>query len=376
MKHILIKLLLTACLLSFVSPVLGAEIESVKIGWDGNYRIGYWCPVKVNLKTDKQYDGELVFKVDNVTYIHPVTIPVSSTRVIDFDIVINSLYPEIGIRLSGRDKLFTAYQPPKAIPAEKTSIGVEQSVWEEKGQSFIEWSQTQYGLFFFPFKMSELPETPLSYEAVDQLIFSTSIKKQPVWAKLHQFEGNGYVYIQFVEDELTYDLLTQTSRDYIPMESIFPSAYQGFDVLPWTADIRKILLGFLPIYALIAVMVTLLFIWIKMKNISYIIFIAGLIACVIIAVVLLYSVYLPSDGVSKLNITGDGSINKYDTKHKLIMVYNQFNPKGLAVKFSSPYYKPIYKEKADKTLLTIRFNTDGGIGVEMPLGTWMIFEHY
>ncbi|MFA5794908.1 MAG: hypothetical protein WC980_07590 [Candidatus Brocadiia bacterium] len=368
---LLIKLLLVFCFLSLVSPVLGAEIESVKIGWDGNYRIGYWCPVKVSLITDKQYDGELVFRVDNVTYIHPLTIPVSSTRVIDFDVVINSQYPEMDIHLTGENKLSLTYQQPKFIPDGKVSIGVEESLWEQAWKSN---HLVQPGLLFYPFKISELPENPFSYEAMDQLVFSRNIKEQQVWAKLQRLEEGGYINILFAEDELMYDSFTETGRDYYPMESVFPAAYQNFDISPWAIDIKKILLGFLEVYSLILMVIALLVIWIRIKKKSAMIFICSLVLCLVVVLILLYSVYLPSDGVLKLNVIGEETIKKYDTEYKLIMINNQFSPEGSVVKFSSPYYKPIYRGQADKTPLTIRFINGGSIKVEMPLGARMVFQ--
>ncbi len=364
------KLIYTIILLVLPAVAYTAEIESVKIGWDGNYRIGYWCPVRVNLKTDKRYDGELIFKVDNVTYIHPVTIPISSTKTIAFDIVINSEYPEIDIKLSDQDKGFIFQQQLKNIPIDELLVGVEESAYQQKQEDIKMMIQNHKELHLFSFDFRDLPVASYSYESINSVIFHT-----PFNIDGHNLIGSPVIlgcenHIYFHNEFVAYDVLVQNGKQNFVPKVIKQNVYNEFNTSPWHKTIKDRLLNYIYIYALMSIIIALLFIWVKLKQKSYIIFILGLMLCVGISVFLFYIQYLPSGGMMELNVIG----TKATWQNEFIMIYNQFSPKGSAVKFSLPYYRPIYRETADKIPLTIRFAPDGGIGIGMPLGARMVFQ--
>ncbi|MFH1227949.1 MAG: hypothetical protein V1701_08610 [Planctomycetota bacterium] len=354
------KLIYYVILMILPALVNAAEIESVKIGWDGNYRIGYWCPVNVNLKTDKQYDGELVFKVDNVTYIHPVTIPVSSTRVIDFDIVINSDYPEIDIKLFGQDKGFTSPQLNSITPDELL-VGVR----VDYGMLDAFPGDMNKKTYLFSFNNVNMPERLEAYESFNSILLpSLNSSSTGIIRKLYSF-----VQHSDGEDYKGVVLNAVLNKSHLVQPCIKPEIYKEFDSLssPWNTGLKEMLLNFITIYALIAVLITLIFIWVRIKGVHNMIFIVSLLACIILIIVFLNGVYLRNSNIQTLMTVGERVVGNYE----YIMVHNQ---KGDTVKFSSPYYKPIYKEQADKTPLKIRFVSGNGIAVEIPLGTRMVFE--
>ena len=211
-------------------------LEDLKIGFNGYYRPGYWCPLKARFKTyQASFKGNVVFQIDNSTYTFPLEIPPDSVREVSGSVLIHSTAPQVSLAFPGGNNqplVLNAADSLNEVPSDEFLIGIEYKLFYNFLKEFGRFSDATKHSRFFSFQTDDLPRNHLSYETVDLLVVSEETFKIPNlketltrWRDSEQ--GNILVY---TGGDIALEKLEQLKPTHLINPCINPEAIQLFEL--------------------------------------------------------------------------------------------------------------------------------------------------
>lgn len=352
--------ILVSCFLSLAAGVSGLSaetansqgisIEEVRIGWDGYYRTGYWCPAYLVITSRSDFSGEVSLRIDRITYSTPVWIAADSLQYVAFNVLINSSRPDVEIVVSDKPGKPVLNTRPdilslKAVMPDEFLIGVEKNIFEHFSAEFTSQSDAFKKSRLFPFVMSELPRGILfTYESVDLLVFSSPILDRALQQTLDTWqktERGNTLFFRSGQTGISVDKLVGV-KSYSANPCINPDIYRKFDHSPWHKQLKEVFYPAISIYTLISVMLILL--WVVRKRLGLSVF-GGVSIFLIVAAIGMIYISLPRN-------TTQGELIDYQSE-QFLMISNQFGDKAQATVISGG--KPLYRDAERLTQTNIYF---------------------
>lgn len=216
-------------ILSPVSLLAGeVSVSEVKAGFDGYYRPGYWCPLKIRLKAPDAFSGCVEIIIDHVKYKHYFDLPAGSSGSVFLPVFIPSYLRKLdfGIYSLGGDKVTEFAFPLKPLGEDEFLIGVEEQFFHFFKTEFSLYSEASKRTRFFSFSPDELYQDYRILGSIDLLVgsgenlSSANIKKTlTLWQK-----GLGGNFLVLHSPEVNLSDLSRLSRNrnsFYPSEGVF-----------------------------------------------------------------------------------------------------------------------------------------------------------
>ncbi|MDI6788440.1 MAG: hypothetical protein QME51_08725, partial [Planctomycetota bacterium] len=308
---LLLLLLLTA------SNVYAVEIESVKIGWgeEGYFRSGCFAPAEIRLKSDTDFNGHLLLKIDGLYFPKPLRLAGGVREDIKLPVLIITSRPAVEIEIindkgdiSGGAKDISLNL--KEVSSDEFLIAVEQSALGIFTERFSrKYPDASRKTRLIPFTILDLPESFISYEALDMVVFSGTTRLSP---RLQESLSNwsdkmGAVVLYRAEDIDTYQPLSQWQKGRPDNSCINPEIYNiAQNTIPDT--VRKTYINFIIIYFIITLILAVAVWRVRWGSKTIVIFIIAICG----SIFLLNVFFLPSKGVIADIIIHNPSLGKYE----------------------------------------------------------------
>ena len=341
--------------LFFSAQIYAVEIDSVKIGWgdEGYYRIGYFTPAQIRLKSDSDFEGTITIKTDNLSYSKDLKIPKDSTEIIRFDILILSLKPNIEIILGDLPPYITSNLSIQNVYPNKFLIAVERPYLEIFREEFTrKYPDAAKKSKFVAFQTDELSNEFQSYESLDLAVLSSANLPASVQNALYGWSTymGGIVLYKLGDIGDLSQLFNGKKSPYSENPCINPDIYRKISQQLIPTSAKKILVNYILIYGIITLII--LFLLVLLKNSKKII--VAIIIVITIAIFLLYTFYLPLNPITETHFFGD-------TNELFIRILDYSPQNNMVLKKmeeDTSLIKPIYKDMESMINTKIHYYSD------------------
>ncbi|MFH0888545.1 MAG: hypothetical protein V1871_04985 [Planctomycetota bacterium] len=334
------------------------EMDSVKIGWgeEGYYRLGYFTPAQIRLKSDTDFEGLITITIDNLSYSKDFQLSKNDTANIEFNVLILSDQPSIEITIRENNKtpvnkyyfsrqLQNVHKDEFLIAVEKSCLDIFQSNFTGKYPDAARKSK------FVSFQKEELPNESISYESLDLIALPDANLPPSIQNALYSWatDMNGIVLYKLGDAENIPQLFKTKKNPYSENPCINSGIYRKVTYQLIPPSERKTLSDYILIYSIITVII--FFLLLPLKNTKKMV--ATIFSVISIAIFLFYAFYLPRNPIVEMNDFGQTNglfmrILDYSAKNDIVLERK---------KEDAFIIKPIYRDTKSMTHTKIHYHS-------------------